>query len=133
MHVHVLLLPVVEVVPLLPADLPAQQEAVCKREGDVRDQDEQQVEGKHRGITEALVKQRLRERKENNLGYPRFGLPTTTKGETSNVQEMRACQRCVLLLTTMIHPTQFKHILFSNTLRFPTAMTDIWFRTIEPI
>ena len=64
-HVHVLLLPVCGL-PLLPADLPAQQEAVCKREGDVRDQDEQQVEGKHRGITEALV-QRLREKGKSGL------------------------------------------------------------------
>ena len=48
---------VVPVVPLLPA-VPAQQEAVCKREGDVGDQDEQQDEGKHRGITEVDARER---------------------------------------------------------------------------
>ena len=62
---------VVPVVPLLPA-VPAQQEAVCKREGDVRDQDEEQDEGKHRGVTEHLMQEREGERK--NLGYPRLGL-----------------------------------------------------------
>ena len=50
---------VVPVVPLLPA-VPAQQEAVCKRKGDVRDQDEQQDEGKHRGITKVDARERER-------------------------------------------------------------------------
>ena len=68
LHVDV---PPVEVAPLhLPAGPASQQEAVCKREGDVRDQDEEQDEGKHRGITEHL----MQERERKNLGYPRLGL-----------------------------------------------------------
>ena len=57
---HVGVLPVeVGALPLLPAGT-AQQEAVCKREGDVGDQDEQQDEGKHRGITEVDARERER-------------------------------------------------------------------------
>ena len=55
---HVDVVPVeVGALPLLPA-VPPQQEAVCKREGDVRDQDEQQDEGEHRGITEVDARER---------------------------------------------------------------------------
>ena len=56
--VHVDVVPVeVGALPLLPA-VPPQQEAVCKREGDVRDQDEQQDEGEHCGITEVDARER---------------------------------------------------------------------------
>ena len=131
MHVHVLLLPV-EVrapLPLLPADLPAQQEAVCKREGDVRDQDEQQVEGKHRGITEALV-QRLR---EENLGYPRFGCGHDKGG---NVKCARNARLSTLLRSTSDNSDTSESIhtnSFSSTSRFPTVVTNICLRAIEPI
>ena len=57
---HVDVVPVeVGALPLLPA-VPPQQEAVCKREGDVRDQDEQQDEGEHCGITEVDARERER-------------------------------------------------------------------------
>ena len=63
---HVDVVPVeVGDLPLLPADA-SQQETVCKREGDVRDQDEQQYEGKHRGITEVDA----REREKGKSGLP---------------------------------------------------------------
>ena len=68
MHVNVVL--PVEVAVLLPADA-AQQEAVCKREGDVRDRDEQQDKGKHCGILTTKVDATETERKED-LGRPRY-------------------------------------------------------------
>ena len=67
-HVNVVL--PVEVAVLLPADA-AQQEAVCKREGDVRDRDEQQDKGKHCGILTTKVDATETERKED-LGRPRY-------------------------------------------------------------
>ena len=67
----------------------------------------------------------LRERKEN-LGYPRSGL-SSTKGETSKVEQKRtACQCCaVLLLTNLIRTTQFVQTLYDFKLLWQTFCWEL--------
>ena len=124
MHVNVVL--PVEVAVLLPADA-AQQEAVCKREGDVRDRDEQQDKGKHCGILTTKVDATETERKED-LGRPRYE-SGHDKGGNVKSTEMRACQCCVLLLKEKYdQPDSIYPDSLSLTSKIPTVVRNICFR-----
>ena len=81
-HVDVVLaVPVVVVVVQ-----PTEEKAVCKREGDVRDQEKQQEQDEHRETTKVYAS---RER-ERNIWVSSLDLREgATKGETSKLQWMR--------------------------------------------
>ena len=65
---------------------PTEEKAVCKREGDVRDQEKQQEQDEHRETTKVYAS---RER-ERNIWVSSLDLREgATKGETSKLQWMR--------------------------------------------
>ena len=81
-HVDVVLaVPVVVVVAQ-----PTEQKAVCKREGDVRDQEKQQEQDEHRETTKVYANPK----RERNIWVSSLDLREgATKGETSKLQWMR--------------------------------------------
>ena len=81
----------VDVVLAVPVDVvlvanPTEEKAVCKREGDVRDQEKQQEQDEHRETTKVYAN---RERERNIWVSSRDLREGATKGETSKLRRMR--------------------------------------------
>ena len=84
-HVDVVLaVPVVVVVVVVVAQ-PTEQKAVCKRGGDVRDQEKQQEQDEHRETTKVYANGE----RERNIWVSLDLREGATKGETSKLQWMR--------------------------------------------
>ena len=85
-HVDVVLaVPVVVVVVVVVVAQPTEEKAVCKREGDVRDQEKQQEQDEHRETTKVYAKGE----RERNIWVSPDLREGATKGETSKLQWMR--------------------------------------------
>ena len=86
-HVDVVLaVPVVVVVVVVVVAQPTEEKAVCKREGDVRDQEKQQEQDEHRETTKVYANGE----RERNIWVSSLDLREgATKGETSKLQWMR--------------------------------------------
>ena len=77
---------VVLAVPVVVVAQPTEEKAVCKREGDVRDQEKQQEQHKHRETTKVYANGE----RERNIWVSSLDLREgATKGETSKLQWMR--------------------------------------------
>ena len=85
-HVDVVLaVPVVVVVVVVVVAQPTEEKAVCKREGDVRDQEKQQEQDEHRETTKVYANGE----RERNIWVSLDLREGATKGETSKLQWMR--------------------------------------------
>ena len=83
--VHVDVVLAVPVVVVVVVAQPTEEKAVCKREGDVRDQEKQQEQDEHRETTKVYANGE----RERNIWVSLDLREGATKGETSKLQWMR--------------------------------------------